>query len=153
MLILLSLSYRVKNKINGMSSTQNPARNSLNFCLRTIFFISKNPVFGFYPSSTFLLKMHHTIVRTVQNRFISFYTSRVLQHAVKSYDMGPTALLLLRRKSCYGYLSPLKIHRPRPGLIRRTLGRMASTLITKPLRATLTCIRSSITVMKSKNTR
>jgi hypothetical protein len=147
MLILLSLSYRVKNKINGMSSTQNPA-------YELSFFISKNPAFGLYPSSTFfLLKMHHTIVRTVQNRFISFYTSRVLQHALKSYDMGPTALLLLRRKSCYGFLSPLKIHRPWPGLIRRTLGPMASTLITKPPRATLTCIRSSITVMKSRNIR
>jgi hypothetical protein len=34
---------------------------------------------------------------------------RVLQHAVKSYDMEPTALLPLRRKSCYGFLSPLKV--------------------------------------------
>jgi hypothetical protein len=31
---------------------------------------------------------------------ISFHTSRVLQHAIKSHDMGQTALLPLRRKSC-----------------------------------------------------
>jgi hypothetical protein len=35
--------------------------------------------------------------------------------------MGPTALLALRRKLCYGFLSPLKIHRPRPGLNPRTI--------------------------------
>jgi hypothetical protein len=29
-------------------------------------------------------------------------------HAVKSYDMGPTALLLFRRKAGCGFLSPLK---------------------------------------------
>jgi hypothetical protein len=33
-----------------------------------------------------------------------------------------------RRKSCYGFLSPLKIHRPPPGLNPRTLGPVASTL-------------------------
>jgi hypothetical protein len=32
-------------------------------------------------------------------------------HAVKYYDMGSTALLLLRRMACYGFLSPLEIHR------------------------------------------
>jgi hypothetical protein len=32
-----------------------------------------------------------------------------------------------RRKLCYGHLSPLKIHRPRPGLNPRYLGPMAST--------------------------
>jgi hypothetical protein len=35
--------------------------------------------------------------------------------------MGLTALLPLRRKLCYGFLSPLKIYRPRPGLNPRTL--------------------------------
>jgi hypothetical protein len=29
--------------------------------------------------------------------------------------MGPTALLPVRRKSCYEFLSPLKIHRPVAG--------------------------------------
>jgi hypothetical protein len=38
-------------------------------------------------------------------------TSRVLLSAVKSYDMGPPALLSIRRKVCCGFLSPLKIHR------------------------------------------
>ena len=32
------------------------------------------------------------------------------------YDMGPTALLLLRRKACWGFFPPLKIRRLRPGL-------------------------------------
>jgi hypothetical protein len=40
-----------------------------------------------------------------------FDTSTDLLHAVKSYDMGPTALLPVRRKVCCGFLSPLKIHR------------------------------------------
>jgi hypothetical protein len=40
--------------------------------------------------------------------------------------MGPPALLP-------GFLSPLKIHRPRPGLNPRTLGPVASTLTTSPL--------------------
>jgi hypothetical protein len=35
--------------------------------------------------------------------------------------MGPTALLPFRRKACCGFLSPLKIHRPRPGLNPRSL--------------------------------
>jgi hypothetical protein len=41
--------------------------------------------------------------------------------------MEPTALLPLRRKLCYGFLSPLKIHWPRPGLNPQTLGPVAST--------------------------
>jgi hypothetical protein len=36
--------------------------------------------------------------------------------------MGLTALLPLRRKLCSGFLSPLKIHRPRSGSNPRTLG-------------------------------
>jgi hypothetical protein len=48
-------------------------------------------------------------------------------HAVNSSDMGPTAWLSLRRKACCGFLSPLQIHRPRPGLNPRTLGPMTST--------------------------
>jgi hypothetical protein len=38
-------------------------------------------------------------------------TSRELQHAVKPYDIRPPALLPIRRKVCWGLLSPLKIHR------------------------------------------
>jgi hypothetical protein len=56
---------------------------------------------------------------------------------VRFYDMGPTALLPLRRKWCSGFLSPLKIHRPRSGSNPRTLGPVASTLITSPPRATM----------------
>jgi len=44
------------------------------------------------------------------------------------YDMGPTALLSLRRKACWGFFSPLKIRRLRPGLNLRTWVLKASTL-------------------------
>jgi hypothetical protein len=50
--------------------------------------------------------------------------------------MWPIDLLSFRRKSCYGFLSPSKIHCPRPDLNPRTLGLMASTITTSPLRAT-----------------
>jgi hypothetical protein len=53
--------------------------------------------------------------------------------------MGPTALLPLRRKACYGFYH-LKIHRPRPGLNPRTLGPVASTLTTRPPRATTSSV-------------
>jgi hypothetical protein len=59
-----------------------------------------------------------------------FHICRVLWHAVNSYDMGPTALLPLRRKSCYGLLSPLKVYHLRSGLNPRTLGAVASTVAT-----------------------
>jgi hypothetical protein len=62
-----------------------------------------------------------------------FLTCRkVLRH-------GPTALLPLRRKACYGVLSPLKIHRHRPGLNSRTSGSVASSLTTRPPRTTCYC--------------
>jgi hypothetical protein len=50
------------------------------------------------------------------------------------FDMGQTNLLPLRRKSCYGFLSPLKIHRPLPGLNPRTSGKHATT---RPPRVTI----------------
>jgi hypothetical protein len=50
--------------------------------------------------------------------------------------MGTTALLPLRRKLCYEFLSPLKIHRPWSGSNPRTSGPVASTLTTSPPRAT-----------------
>jgi hypothetical protein len=68
------------------------------------------------------------------SQYLSHY--RVILHAIKSYDMGPTALFPLRRKSCDGFLSPLKIHRSRPGLNPRTLGPMASTITRERLRRT-----------------
>jgi hypothetical protein len=51
--------------------------------------------------------------------------------------MGLTALLPLRRKWCYGFLSPFKIHRPRSGSNPRTLGPVASTLTTSPPKSTV----------------
>jgi hypothetical protein len=53
-----------------------------------------------------------------------------VEHAVKSYDMRPTALLPLQRKSCYGFLWPLKMNCP--GLNPRTLSPLASTITTRP---------------------
>jgi hypothetical protein len=60
--------------------------------------------------------------------FASFIVRRVLLHAVKSYGMGPPALLPLRKKECCRFLSPLKIHRLRRGLNPCILSQMASTL-------------------------
>jgi hypothetical protein len=65
---------------------------------------------------------------------ISVYTSRVLQHAVKSYDMGPSDLLPIRRKSYCGFVSPLNIHRSRPSFYPWTLGPMSSTITIAPPR-------------------
>jgi hypothetical protein len=42
-------------------------------------------------------------------------------------------LILLRRKSCYGYVSRLKIHHSRLCLNPRTLGPVAHTMTTRPL--------------------
>jgi hypothetical protein len=49
-----------------------------------------------------------------------------------------TALLLLRRKPCYGSLSSLKIHRPRPCLNPQTLAPMAKTITNRPPRSSTT---------------
>jgi hypothetical protein len=48
--------------------------------------------------------------------------------AVKSDNMGPSTLLPVWRNSCYGFLSALKIHRPRPGLNPRILAVIVITL-------------------------
>jgi hypothetical protein len=64
-------------------------------------------------------------------RNISIHARKVLLHAVN---------LPLRRKLCYGFLSPLKIHRLRPGSNPRTLGPVASTLTTSPPRVLYVCI-------------
>jgi hypothetical protein len=58
-----------------------------------------------------------------------------------SYSKGSLTnriiLLPLRRKACCGFLLPLKLHRPRPGLNPRTLRPMASTLTVAPPRTTV----------------
>jgi hypothetical protein len=42
-------------------------------------------------------------------RNIFAHTSQaIFLHALKTYDVGPTALLLFRRKVCSRFLSPLK---------------------------------------------
>jgi hypothetical protein len=50
--------------------------------------------------------------------------------------MWPTASLSLQKKSNSGFVSPLKFHRPQPGLYPRTLGRMASMITTRTSRTT-----------------
>jgi hypothetical protein len=44
----------------------------------------------------------------------------------KSLRHGVDGFTSLRRELCYGFLSPIKIHRPRPGLSPRTSGPMES---------------------------
>jgi hypothetical protein len=44
-------------------------------------------------------------------RRIFYGTCKWFVHAVISYDIGPPALVPLRRKACCGFLSPLKVHR------------------------------------------
>jgi hypothetical protein len=60
----------------------------------------------------------------------------------KNLRHGATSLRLLRRKSCYSFLSPLKIHRSRPGLNPRTLGPMTSTITIIPPRTTVSKLLS-----------
>jgi hypothetical protein len=62
-----------------------------------------------------------------------FMLASDLLHAVKSYDMGPPALLPLQRKACCGFSVTLKNPSPWPGLNPRTLGPMASTVPITPL--------------------
>jgi hypothetical protein len=51
-----------------------------------------------------------------------FHTPQGSLTCVKSYDNWLVAILPVRRKSSYGFLLTLKIHRPRPGLKTQTLG-------------------------------
>jgi hypothetical protein len=64
-------------------------------------------------------------------RIISFILRRFFLTWRKINDVGPTALLPLRWKACYGFISHLKIHRPRPRFNPRTLGPMASKLTSR----------------------
>jgi hypothetical protein len=59
------------------------------------------------------------------------------EHAVKSYDMGPTALLPLRREGG----AAADFYRPWADLDPGTLGTIASTHATRPPRATVSYFR------------
>jgi hypothetical protein len=72
--------------------------------------------------------------RKLCRRSISFIFCRLFLTCSKIFRHGPTDLLLLRRKACYGFLSPFKIHRNRPGLNPQTLGPPAYTITTIPPR-------------------
>jgi hypothetical protein len=56
-----------------------------------------------------------------------FHATLGIFYMPKIYDMGQTALLPLRRKSCWRFFSPWKIRRHRPGLNPRTWVLKAST--------------------------
>ena len=58
----------------------------------------------------------------------SLFTPSGIFYMPQIYDMGPTALLPLRRKAYWGFFSPLKIRRLRPGLNPRIWVLKASTL-------------------------
>jgi hypothetical protein len=64
-------------------------------------------------------------------------SSTVLLHVVKSYDMGPPALLVrpIRRKVCCGFLSPLKSI-PSAGFEPATLGSSGKQTYHYPTEAT-----------------
>jgi hypothetical protein len=62
-------------------------------------------------------------------------TSRVLLHAVKSYDMGPSRFTSHpRERYAADFYRPLKIPSPWPGSNPQPLDPVASTLITTPPR-------------------
>jgi hypothetical protein len=61
-------------------------------------------------------------------------------------DEANGSLFPIWRKSCYRFLMPLKIHHPRLGFNPRLLGPMASTITSRPLRATSLYVTSLILV-------
>jgi hypothetical protein len=66
-----------------------------------------------------------------------FILQVIFLHTVKSYNMGPPALLLLRSKVCCGLFITRKSTSPRPGLKPQNLGPKASTLTLTPQRHVL----------------
>jgi hypothetical protein len=60
--------------------------------------------------------------------------SRVLLHAVKSYDMGPSALIPIREEGVLRIFLAFKNPSPWPRSNPQPLGPVASTLITRPPR-------------------
>jgi hypothetical protein len=62
-------------------------------------------------------------------------------HAIKSYDMGPPALLPTRNEGMLRIFIALKNPSPWPGSNRIPLGPVASTLITTPPRRLPSCER------------
>jgi hypothetical protein len=61
-------------------------------------------------------------------------TSRVLLRAVKSYDMGRSALLAIQEEGVLRIFIALKYPLPWPGSNLQPLGPVASTLTTTPPR-------------------
>jgi hypothetical protein len=71
-------------------------------------------------------------VREFCRRSISVILRRNLLTCRKILRHGTDGFTSLRRKSSYGFLSSLKLCRPRPGLNLRTLGPVARTIATRP---------------------
>jgi hypothetical protein len=69
--------------------------------------VIREPEISGKPISSHLLANLRILVQEMMN--LAFEV--VFLNAVKSYDMGPTALLPFRRKVCCGFLSLLKICR------------------------------------------
>jgi hypothetical protein len=63
------------------------------------------------PTSSHLVANRGKGMMNLSLRSIFVHTCKWFFTYRKSYDMGPTALLPLPRKACYGFLSPLKVHR------------------------------------------
>jgi hypothetical protein len=91
---------------------------------------STTNLWKFYQKNHLVAKQRNLQSKLIMPSKYLFYTSNGSLRAVKPYDMGPPALLPLWRKVCYGFLSPLKIHRPRPGLDPRILGPITNNLST-----------------------
>ena len=82
----------------------------------------------------------------------SLFTPLGIFYMPQIYDMGPTALLPLRRKACWGFLSPWKIRRLRLSLNPRTWVPKASTLaLDHRSRFSTTCFSSTFSPLKTSN--
>jgi hypothetical protein len=75
--------------------------------------------------------------RNLARNGLEFCRRSISHTAVQSCDMRPTALLPLRLKAWYGFLSPLRIYRPRPGFNLSALGPVVSTITIRPPRTTI----------------
>jgi hypothetical protein len=112
-----------------------------------------------HQSSLLWLQQKHIVAKrreTGLEMTVNFSYELSLSHLKRSltcrkiFRPGTDGVIPFRRKTCCGFVSPLKTHLPRPGLNPRTLGPMASRItITQP-RTTcsvtflLTCLRYAL---------
>jgi hypothetical protein len=99
---------------------------------------------GFIHQSALAITNRYTSYRSRRNwREMSVnFAYKFLFHTVGIFNMPLNfstwahGFISPPKEVCYGFLSPLKIHRPQPGLNPRTLDPMANTVTTRPPRAT-----------------